>query len=194
MASVNQMLQSGSYVNDVTGSRDFSYYDDMVIAAAVGTTTLFRNPIGVGGKTLADTNMVTAGILPSTQKLTVKAIKVFYATVDAFATVDLQAFYTMLRSTTFELQVSNKPVDIQLNLMELFGISLAAAFTPTVAGDNLPMILPRFHGIFPLNRPIVLQGNVQFEVRMSHWVAPGAGLVGDFLFISLNGDLDSSIG
>jgi len=86
-----------SVLNGVGQVIDQPLYDSAPVATS-GTTvlTLFQNPIGQGttafgsgSKTLRDTNMRLAGMLPGGYKQTVKAISIAAWTTAATATTDL---------------------------------------------------------------------------------------------------------
>lgn len=91
-------------------------YDYQTYAQA-GQTSLafFQVPIGQGGKTLADTNIQSAGQLPAPQKFIVESIQVdFYpggdvngTTVDG-STVNWDDVYTVLKSGWLDFTVGNK--------------------------------------------------------------------------------------
>lgn len=190
---VLQDLQAGTYGS---GGEliDWSYYDTATLAVATTVHRLFT--IGLGGgavpKTLQTTNMTTGGSIPQGQNFTVHAIKVFYNTNNALATADVLAFYNMLKNTTVEVILPGKDSLGTWVLQELFGMSVAAAVVPTVAGDNLDFNTPRYHGVFPLNIPLVLAALTPFELRMTHHVAVTAGLADDRIQISLSGKLRRS--
>lgn len=179
-------LQQGTY--GVEGEKlDWTYYDSAALAVATLTNRFFTVPLGT--KTLAQTNMTQAGAIPQGQHLTVQAIKVFYRTAAAKATADVQSFYTMLEQTTVSVKLQNKETMGQWTLQELMGASSLFALTPTAAGDNIPLIQPKFHGIYPLNTPIVLAALTPFEVTVQHHTAVAAALATDILKIGLAGTL-----
>lgn len=168
---------------------DWTYYDTATLAAATATHRLFTNPLGSGGKTLDQTNLTQAGQIPQGQQLQVKAVKVMYRTSAVKATAALVSFYDMLAQTTVSIKLANKETMGQWSLQELLGAATLFALTPTVAGDNIPMILPKYHGIFPLNTKIILAALTPFEVTLTHHVAVNAALAGDQLKIGLSGTL-----
>jgi hypothetical protein len=168
---------------------DWSYYDTNLVPATASPVRYFTNPVGAAGKTLADTNMISAGQIPKAQNHTVTHIKTFFASHAAHATADVQAFYTMLKQTTVEFIIANKYYYGQWTLQELMGAASLFALTPTVAGDTIRVIQPRFHGILPLNNAIILAENTNFELRVTYNAIPTGGIVGDFLMISLYGKL-----
>jgi hypothetical protein len=168
---------------------DWSYYDTNPVPAGAGQVRYFVNPIGAGGKTLADTNMIAAGQIPKAQHHRVTHIKSFFTSHAMHSSADIQTYYTLLKQTVFELVIANKYVYGQWTLQELFGIASLFAMTPAVAGDNVPMIQPRFHGIFPLNTPVQLSENTSFEVRITYTVAPVVYVIADLLMFSLYGKL-----
>ena len=181
-------LQQGTY--GAEGERlDWTYYDSNPLAVATLTNRYFTNPLGSGGKTLAQTNLTLAGQIPQGQNHTVQAIKVFYRTTGAKATAAVNDFYTMLEQTTVSVKLQNKETMGQWTLMELMGAATLFALTPTAAGDNIPLIQPKYHGIFPLNNPIVLAALTPFEVTVTHHTAVAATLATDVLKIGLAGTL-----
>lgn len=168
---------------------DWSYYDEALIAAATLTHRMFTTPLGTGGKTLDQTNLPLAGQIPQGQLLDVRAIKVSYTTSGAKATADVQSFYTLLTRTTVSVKLQNKETMGQWTLQELMGANSLFALTPTAAGDNIPLIQPRFHGIFPLNKKIILAALTPFEVTVIHHAAPAAALANDRFKVYLAGIL-----
>lgn len=168
---------------------DWTYYDTATLAAATTTHRLFTNPLGSGGKTLDQTNLTQAGQIPQGQQLQVKAIKVMYRTSAVKNTASVVSFYDMLAQTTVSVKLANKETMGQWTLQELVGAATLFALTPTAAGDNIPLILPKYHGIFPLNTKIILAALTPFEVTVQHHVAVNAALANDQLKIGLSGTL-----
>lgn len=168
---------------------DWTYYDTAVLAAATTTHRLFTNPLGSGGKTLDQTNLTQAGQIPQGQQLQVKALKVMYRTSAVKNTASVVSFYDMLAQTTVSVKLANKETMGQWTLQELVGAATLFALTPTAAGDNIPLILPKYHGIFPLNTKIILAALTPFEVTVTHHVAVNAALANDQLKIGLSGTL-----
>lgn len=168
---------------------DWSYYDEAIIQAATLTHRLFTTPLGTGGKTLDQTNLTIAGQIPQGQLLDVRAIKVFFTSSAAKATAGVQDLYTFLTRTTVSVKLQNKETMGQWTLQELLGASTLVAMTPAAAGDNIPMIQPKYHGVFPLNKKIVLAALTPFEVTIIHHAAPAATMANDRLKIALAGIL-----
>lgn len=168
---------------------DWSYYDEALIAVATLTHRLFTTPLGSGGKTLDQTNLTIAGQIPQGQLLDVRAIKIMYTSASAKGTAGVQDFYNLLARTTVSVKLQNKESMGQWTLQELLGASTLIALTPTVAGDQIPIIEPKFHGVFPLNKKIVLAALTPFEVTIAHHAAPAATTVGDRLKVALSGIL-----
>jgi len=68
-----------------------SLYDFQTYPTAGQTTqTFFQVPVGQGGKTLADTNMETAGTLPAPKHFLVQSIEIYY-----FSGTDIAAATTI---------------------------------------------------------------------------------------------------
>lgn len=190
---VLQDLQAGTYGS---GGEllDWSYYDTATLVSTTLTHRLFTIPLGGGTpqKTLNVTNMTAGGQIPQGQNFTVHALKILYTTATAFATADVQSFYSMLKNTTVEIILPGKDSMGTWVLQELLGLSVAAAVIPTVGGDNLDFATPRYHGVFPLNIPLVLAALTPFELRVIHHVAAAAALDNDRLQITLSGKLRRS--
>jgi hypothetical protein len=195
-AAVNQMKYSQGTYSAGGDEIDWSYYDTMCVPATATAVRYFINTVGQNNnaaspraKHIGDTNMVASGQIPKAQNHTVKAIKLFYATAGALATANVQALYTVLKNTVVEFIISNKFYYGQWTLQELLGSASLIALTPTAAGDNIPLIQPRFHGIFPINIPITLAENTNFELKVTYNTTPDASLVDDLLMLSLWGTL-----
>jgi hypothetical protein len=185
-----ERLQQGSAAR--TGEKlDWSYYDTYSLLSTLLTVRLFTVPLGGGAnKTLADTNLETAGMIPQAQRLTIKAIKLIYTSDAALVTADIQFLYSLLDTTSLTFKMTGKDSLLTIKLNELVGSCLNAAVIPTVAGDNLPFIAPLFRGVFKLNIPIVLAALAPFDLRIEHHTAPNAALDGNRIQISLNGRLE----
>jgi hypothetical protein len=168
---------------------DWSYYDTIQVAVATLTHRLFTNPLGSAGKMLDETNLTLAGQIPQGQLLDVRAIKVFYAGSTVKATANVLPLYTLLARTVVSIKLANKETMGQWTLQELLGAATLISLTPTAAGDNIPIIQPRFHGIFPMNKKLILAALTPFEVTLTHSVAPDASLANDRIKISLAGIL-----
>jgi hypothetical protein len=171
---------------------DYTYYDSALLAIATTQIRLFQQGLGQGStpKRQDQTNMSIGGQLPRGQRMTIKNIKIMLSSATALGTAAVQKLYDMLNQTTFEFIITGKDSLISLTLQELMGISTAIAMTPTAAGDNIPFILPRYHGIFPLNIPIILAEQTNFEVKIIHQVAVDTLLAGMVLKVGLNGKLE----
>jgi hypothetical protein len=185
-----QQLQDGAFGGDAD-VKQYSIYDTQLVINAAVTQRYFTNqlgsPLGAGVKTLADTNMTTAGVMPQGQHFSAMAIQVMYTTAAAKATADVQSLYTFMNETTVELIRASKYTMWQGKLGELMGDALKFAMVPTVAGDNIPLNQPRFTGIYPLNEPIVFPALIGIEAEVTNHVVPAAALADDKLCISLQG-------
>lgn len=172
---------------------DWTYYSSTILANGTTSHNLFTAATGQTFEgtvqTLDLTNMQSAGQIPQAQNFTVKNIKVMYAASAAIATAGVIALYSMLQQTTVEFILTNKYTMGQWTLQELLGAATLVPLTPTAAGDNIPLIQPRYHGIFPLNIPIRLAALTSFKLQVVHQTASAAALNGHFLKIGLNGML-----
>lgn len=188
-SALSRMQLDSAYSKSAAEKLDYELWDTISLLSTTLTHRFFVNPLGSGGKTLADTNMVNAGLLPQGQNMKIHSIETLYTADAAFATADIQLFYTMLKQTTVEFVVPGKDNLGQWVLAKLLGPCQLIPVTPSAAGDNLPFNLPTFKGIYPLNYPIKIGAVQSFEVRLVHHVAPDASLDANLLMISLHGRL-----
>jgi hypothetical protein len=186
-ANALEKLQIGSYGTE-GGETDWTYYDTMIMAAGTAQHRMFTDPLGAGGKTYAMTNLTVAGQIPQAQLMEIMAIKIMYTSSAAKLVADLQTLYLMFSNTTLALKLSNKDHTFIYTLQEIMGMSLQFDIAPAVV-TAFSQPQPRFHGIFPLNKKVVLAALTPFEVQIVHHVAPGAALDGDFLRVGLAGIL-----
>jgi len=81
-------------------------YDFQAYAQAGATTqTFFQVPVGQGGKTLADTNMETAGTLPAPKHFLVQSIEIYFFPADDIVTIS--------NTAATDAVVSNYANDVQ---------------------------------------------------------------------------------
>ena len=173
---------------------DWTYYDSGILAVATLVHRLFTVPLGGGApaKTLDRTNMTTAGQMPQGQRLRSGALRLWIVSAAALGTAAVQLFYDMLRQSTLEIVVPGQDVLGQWTLAEILGASTLLAITPTVAGDNLPVIMPRYTGVKVINVPIVLSALTPFEVRITHHVAVNVALANMLIYAGISGRLQRS--
>lgn len=167
---------------------DWTYYDTNAIANSTTAMRFFALSEGQGGKTRADTNMTAAGQIPTGQRLTIHRIKLMYKSVP-YTTAEVEKFMNVLDQCVLTFQIPGKDSILTLSLQECFGISTLLSLIPAVT-VNVPLPLPYFHGMYPLNKPIILAEQTQFNVIVTPYTAPAAALVGDRLRIGLNGILE----
>lgn len=190
MAKALQQLQDDSaYSKRAMEILDWTYYDTFKLVSTVLTHRLFTVPLGQAGKTLADTNLPNASQLPQGQNLKIHALKIFYFGSEARIESELQNIYEVLRNSTFRFLVPGKDTLGTWPLSEVMGTPYLVQLTPSVAGDNIPMILPTFKGVYPLNFPLKIGAVQTFEVEIQHHVAPDAALDNDQIRVGLNGRL-----
>lgn len=171
---------------------DWTYYDRLLLAAAGTSFTMFQNPLGSGAvpRTLADTNMTTAGIIPTNQNFTVFAIIVGYEAHAQLASATIDILNNWLRTVTVSLTINGKAPTFQKPLTEILGIPMLIHNEPAVTVSGVMGSQGRFTGISPLNIPITLAANSNFNVIVEYPAAIGAtAIVADYLRIGLNGAL-----
>lgn len=177
---------------------DWTYYDSFNVSASL-SVNMFQTALGQGTtpKTLDITNMTTGGSIPTGQRMTIHRIKLTYVSQSSYwasaGTAIIQKFYNLLTKSTFEFKIPGKDSLLTLRLDEILGAATLCADVPTYSGDNIPLISPRYHGIFPLNKPIILAEQTAFSCLVTHQVAPDStlyGTTGDLIKIGLNGILE----
>lgn len=185
-----QRLQAAGSYSDSEGEKlDWTYYDTIALLSTTLMHRFFAIPLGQAGKTLADTNLPNAGLLPQGHNLRIHGLKAWYVGTDALATADLLALYNMLNNTTIEFLVPGKATLGTWRLAEIFGSPMLATCIPTTAGNYIQQVKGDFKPVFPLNFPINVGAVQSFEVRLTHHVAPAAELDADKLVFGLRGRL-----
>jgi len=176
---------------------DWTYYDSFNVAASPLARNMFQTAVGQSSKTLDQTNMTANGLIPTGQRLTIHRIKMFYISQSSYwasaGTAIIQKWYNLLAFSTFEFKIPGKDSLLTLTLQELLGPATLCADVPTVSGDSIRFIQPRYSGIFPLNKPIILAENTSFGCLITHQTAPDStlyGTTGDIIKIGLNGILE----
>jgi hypothetical protein len=166
-------------------------YDKLTVLAA-GTTSLrfFSTPIGQAAKTLSDTNMTIAGMLPSPQSFQVYAIAIKLSA--AVITADAKL---IVRTGVLDFQIGAKswfqiPLELTSGGAGLAGMSDLGAATPnnTVVTNGTPD--PR--AMIVLTKPINILENENFAGVVS-WPAAITPSVNVDMFMVLHGELTRSV-
>lgn len=160
-------LQRGTY--GTQGEvKDWSYYDTAKLSVGSNVYNYFTVATGQQGKTLADTNLNSAGSIPQGQNFTINDIKMFITADNLYSEVDVIEFYKWLCTTTLSVEVSGKSPLLQVNLNELMGINSSMLLVPSVPGDNVGGVsLPIPRKQYELKIPIVLGGTTTFKVVLT---------------------------
>jgi hypothetical protein len=167
--------------------------------AAFTKTTLFQQPIGAGGKTLAQTTMRAAGRLDNNDRFRVYSLEVYISNTTLFS--DVQA---IVQNVSLSFQLQNKPFieGPVLRFSTTMGaIVSAAAQLGTMAAGNIPLSCTgngSGHGdsVYKLANPIDIGINEGFSVILNPETAvnltsaaatnpPG---VGTTMYVFLNGE------
>jgi len=177
-------LQQGTFGTE--GSMlDFPVYDRIKLVSTTLAHTMFQAPVGQGGRTLADTNMVQAGVVPQGQNWRIHAFKIsFFLGISMTDAIQLLVM-AILNNTTFNFIINNKATQYQWVLNEMLGISFSASPAITQQSGVVGVI----KGIVPLNREITLAALTPFRVEINHWVAPDAGIDNAEIRVSLITDM-----
>ncbi len=186
-------LASGTY----TGAADiidYTLYDRIDMLSTRVTHRMFQ--VGVGQndpdgnvKTLADTNVQGSQGVPKGSKLQVQAIEMFYTATTALTAAIMLNLQEMIEQSTLTVKVTGKDNLGLWKLNEIVGVPIQAAISDAVTVDTTQASLGRYLGIKPLNLPIILAEQVEFQILLEHHVAPNASLDADFLSIGLAGIL-----
>lgn len=180
---VTNVFEQNNKISEVAEEMQWNWYDRFTLAAATLEHLLFQTPKGQAGKTLADTNMVQAGVIPKGKSFITMAFNIQYQNNSALTAAKVLALGQMFTETTFQFKMDSKETFWTQNLGKLMGFSL---FGVETAANNFAA-LSKIPGVYPLNIPIRLSEQDAFEVRIVHHTAPDAALNGDKLQIGLDG-------
>lgn len=190
-----QNLERGTFMKG--GERlDWTLYDSASLVSTSTTYRFFTNAEGSSAtKTQNITNATAGGQIPTNQRLHVNHIKLMYhgaASMIAAQTpeANLKYIYNFIANSVLQIKIPGKDSILTLTLQEMFGTCMLLPLVPTVS-FNVPLIEPRFHGIFPLNKKIILSAQTNYFVQVDCYnSSPNAALNGDMLRIGLNGILE----
>jgi hypothetical protein len=176
---------------------DWTLYDTAILASTTTEYKFFQLAEGQGAtpKTQNQTNMTSSAQIPTGQRLRTARIKVWYhagASLIAAQTpeANLKHIYNFIHNSVVRVLIPGKDSILTMTLQELMGVSVLFPIVPT-ATYNVPIIQPYFHGIFPLNKKIILAEQTNFTVELKAYASnPNAALNGDTVRIGLNGLLE----
>lgn len=145
-------------------------YDSFSVAAATAwpnVTTLFAQSMGQSGKTLAQTNMIAAGILQAPQRLYVQSYRVFIGNDTVISDLN-----QILRNVSVTLTIGKKPYfegPVLLLSAGCGALVTAAANVGTAPAGSAPLFStsngnPDQRNIFSLSRPFMLEEGESFSV------------------------------
>lgn len=172
-------------VDQYEGIRQSLY--DYTAYASAGQTSLqfFQTPEGQGGKTLADTNMRSAGQLPQPQFFLLETIEILFfpgvnpVTLDAAANAESEFtndVYTISKSGYLELFIGSKPYLQEAPIGRFPGktrleAEFAVASSTTADTKALHMDYAAFAGRpYYMQPPILLVPNQNFSISLK-WPA-----------------------
>ena len=168
---------------------DWTYYDTLTMATGTLSNRLFTAGLGVGGKSLWQTNLKGNGVIPTGESMEVHSIRINYTSSADIATTALTYLYNMLCKTTAEVKIAGAESVLTVTLQELMGLNLAVSQTLVTTYANAGIPYPIFTGEYKLKRPITFAENQTVEVLVTHQVAANSALDGHFLRIGLHGVL-----
>jgi len=190
-SSVLTALQQGA-VGTSGNTLDYSYYDTLVLDHTKSSYSMFQVPVGQAGKTLADTNMVSAGQVPQGERLTVGALKLIYEqnSGSVFNEAYASAFFDFLMNSTFEFFIQTQDYG-KWTLAELMGAPMLAILSPATAGNNDAIFsVGKYVGIYPLNIAIPLPALANFQIKITPQIATAGAIDVSKLRVSLPGILE----
>lgn len=188
MPQGREVVSSGTYDWARAEKLEWSYYDSMVIDATTPTLEyrLFQAAYGsTAAKTLARTNMRTAGIMPQNQKLTAYVLKVAY--IGSAVRTSFQKILNLLNNSVLQVFISGKDAIYEKTLSEVFGIAMNVTEETGAANIVTNPFVNKFPGLDRLNKQIVLAANTPFEVKITLTAAPDASLNNDLIRVALSG-------
>ena len=185
--AIGALQKRGSYSDKEANVIDWTYWDSLILASGTNNHRLFTIPFGQAGKTKAQTTWINANNLPQGQSFDGYALKIFYRGIAARDSENVQMIYDVLFNTVATIKVPGKDSLGEWLLAELMGLSMGVHLIPTVGGDNIPLALPKFTGVFPLNKKLTIGSNQTIEIDITHYVTPNAELDGDKIYIGING-------
>jgi len=170
----NNNLAQGTY-GKALNRFDHIYYDRFTVLNSVPEHNMFTTALGGNDeygvpKTLADTNMQVGGSLPKGQRFTVHGFKIDLVTglSTALAATSIKYLYYLLADTTVQFKISGQDPVFTMDMQDMLGACTLLAFTQAATGDNIPLILPKYRGIVPINIPIVLSEQTNFGINVKH--------------------------
>lgn len=187
--SIPQLSELAQYnvnrPNDVEGLK-WNLYDSLAYAAA-GQSQLqfFQTPQGQGGKTLADTNMTSAGQLASPQSFLIQTIELFFFPGEVISTYGAATASTFVNDTYkffsskawLELYIGSKAYLDEAPLMKfpprngLSGFAGGSDTTTAAAsGQTLTAYASGGGPIFEVNPPLLLVPTQNFKITLN-WPA-----------------------
>lgn len=162
------LLRSGSYPSGASDIQDHVLWDTVAFkASSTSKYSMFREPQGVNGKTLADTNLDDAGKLPTGKAFNIQSIGFSLAGIPSNSTSALplvKSLYDVMRDGVVEIVINGREYDLQIPA-DVFLPSIAE-----IAGDASNSATSRV-GDFSVNPwyglqiPIPVGTQVNFEVK-----------------------------
>lgn len=176
-------------------------YDSASFAqgAAFAQQTMFQQPRGQAGKTLAQTNMTGPGFLPNPQRLILRALRVFIA--NNTVPTDM---VNLLQNVSIQVTLGTKPYFLGFLGLLTAGCGAmvsAAAQVGTAPAGSAPLFatsngVPDQRNVFALNQPLTIEQGEPIQVLLNadvpfNFAAAGANPagVGTTIYVILDGDL-----
>ena len=195
--SLIDQLQKGTYGGNAE-IMAWSFYDSFTLKSTKPSYALFQVPVGAVDpstgvqKKLSKTNMTgNGGSMPQAQNFEAHGIKFHLRSADPLNTSTYKKVLDVIANSTIRMKIQGKDNLLLLNCQEAMGIASLIELVPTVAGDNIYPISPRFTGLYRLNIPVTIAALTSFELEIVHHAAVDSSLddLGVELMVSLEGQL-----
>lgn len=154
------------------------------VAAAVNSQRFFVDPIGTGGKTIADTNMELSGQIPKGQVFMITGIQVeLYpgvsintAAASSYAD-DIRAFY---QAGALKLKIGSKDFVVQGNLMKFPPVNRLATESSVISDSAAAPLIISYQYAVAAGREfavagLTLESNQNFSVELLELAALPSG-------------------
>lgn len=194
-----ELQAGGGRTLDSKALYDWTIYDSWRLGYS-SEILLFSNPVGVqydgAQRTLADTNMTTASLIPNGKKMVIKAVRLFYSQNNQKTFALWLNLLKYLFNTIVEFNYDGKDVQLQLKLSELLGLNFPFSDLYYEHNDqgilNVQTILrDNVKDHYPINIPIDLPSQQVFYFRIKNYVAASQGNDQDRIQMSLSGYMTS---
>lgn len=178
---------------------------DVFVGALYDTKTLssvlvhryFQEPVGVNGKTEADTNLRSSGSVPQGKRFTVHAIKVLWCPHNVKTAANLVNIHQWCFDSSLRIKINGKEEFGQWTLAEMLGFNFPIVgemgATPELGWFGwISLNRDNVKDAFPLNIPVVLPAQQNFEFILESTYPVAEPNIGDRIKISCAGQMENA--